>query len=79
MRRFLYELVFTDYNMFGPPLKFIPDNGTRQSITIMGEHSFDVTHLKCSPGRLFILKLVFAQVQLTPLYSNHTNTSGGRI
>ena len=44
-------------------------NGTRQSITIMGEHSFDVTHLKCSPGRLFILKLVFAQVHLTPLYS----------
>ena len=32
----------------------------------MGEHSFDVTHLKFI---LFILKLVFAQVQLTPLYS----------
>ena len=55
------------------------NNGTRQSILIMGEHSFEVTHLKCLPGQLFILKLVFAQVHLTPLSSIHTDTLGGRI
>ena len=53
------------------------NNGTRPSHLIMGELSFEVAHFKCTPGRLFISKLVFAQVQLTPHSSIHTDTSGG--
>ena len=54
------------------------DNGTRQSITIMEEHSFDVTHLKCSPGRLFTLNLyshlvdVYIEFSVCPSSSTST-------
>ena len=30
-------------------------------------------HLECSPEQYFMLKTVFAQVQLSPLYSTHTD------
>ena len=46
-------------------------NGTRLSGSIMGEHSFGVL-----AGSIYNLKTVFAQVQLSPLYSTHTDGEG---
>ena len=40
---------------------------------------WESTHLERSPGQCFILKTVFAQVQLSPLYFTHTDLLGGRI
>ena len=61
-----------DYILYGDDGKVF--NGTRQSNSILGEHSFGVLALA-----VFILKTVFAQVQLSPLYFTHTDLPSGRI